>query len=138
MSSSLTGPTIKMINTRKDRRGGVAVEFALIMPLMTTMLLGIIEYGLYFNEKQHLQNILIQSCGEEFYEDAEYLFGSRYGTCIGCSMSLEEDDKFYYCILRKDHKQYTNFFPASSMPQNMNMEAVKRKDEEKEDTDAYY
>jgi Flp pilus assembly protein TadG len=37
--------------TVADERGAVAVEFALLLPLLVTLLMGIIQMGLAFNEK---------------------------------------------------------------------------------------
>ena len=62
-----------MTKLKKNRRGAAAIEFALLLPVMMTILLGIIEYGLYFNERQLLQNILNETCGETFYTDAVIL-----------------------------------------------------------------
>lgn len=33
-----------------ERRGSQAVEFALILPVMLTMLMGVIDYGMYFSQ----------------------------------------------------------------------------------------
>jgi hypothetical protein len=123
---------------RKERKGAAAIEFALILPAFMAILLGIIEFGMYFNERQYLYNILVASCGEDYYNDAEYLFIEKYGVCDGCAVSLLEDDKYYYCSLDKEHDQLTNFFPPTVMPQHMNMEAVTRKDDEEEETGYYY
>ena len=123
---------------RKERKGAAAIEFALILPAFMAILLGIIEFGMYFNERQYLYNILVASCGEDYYVDAEYLFVERFGVCDGCAVSLMEDDKYYYCSLDKEHAQLTNFFPPPVIPQHMNMEAVTRKDDEEEETGYYY
>ncbi len=41
---------------RSGRRGAEIIEFALILPLLLTMLLGIIEYGLMFSQMLSVQS----------------------------------------------------------------------------------
>ena len=41
-----------MIHSSRDRRGQAAVEFALILPLLLILLVGIIEFGRAWNEHQ--------------------------------------------------------------------------------------
>ena len=62
-----------MTKLKKNRRGAAAIEFALLLPVMMTILLGIIEYGLYFNERQLLQNakIMLESVRRKTEEQIE-------------------------------------------------------------------
>lgn len=39
-----------MTSRRRDDSGAAAVEFALILPIVLTILFGILQYGLYFND----------------------------------------------------------------------------------------
>ena len=48
---------------KKDRRrGGAVVEFAVVLPLLITLLLGVIEYGWLFMVRQTLQNAAREGC----------------------------------------------------------------------------
>ncbi len=47
---------------RKRRRGAAVVEFAVISPLLLTMLFGIIEYGYIFMVRQSLTNAAREGC----------------------------------------------------------------------------
>lgn len=40
-----------MISFRSDSRGASAVEFAVVLPLLLTLLVGIIEFGFFFNQQ---------------------------------------------------------------------------------------
>ncbi|MCH7924486.1 MAG: pilus assembly protein [Planctomycetes bacterium] len=44
------------------RRGGAIVEFAVVLPLLLTILLGIIEYGYVFMVRQSLQHAAREGC----------------------------------------------------------------------------
>ena len=44
------------INSRRSQRGVVLVEFAMILPLLTFLLMGIFYFGLLLREHQILQN----------------------------------------------------------------------------------
>jgi hypothetical protein len=41
-----------MRNLREDRRGGAAVEFALVLPILLTLVFGVVEFGLLWNVYQ--------------------------------------------------------------------------------------
>ena len=125
-----------MAKLKKNRRGAAAVEFALLLPVMMTILLGMIEYGLYFNEKQLLQNILNETCGETFYTDAEDIFIGHYDVCWGCDINLTDNESFYFCTLDKDHDQYTGFFTSGMIPAKIVLESVRRKTEEQIEAEA--
>jgi len=43
-------------------RGGAVVEFAVVLPLLMTILLGIIEYGWVFMVRQTMQNAAREGC----------------------------------------------------------------------------
>ncbi len=49
---------------RRDhrRRGGAIVEFAVVLPLLLTILFGIIEYGYVFMVRQSLQHAAREGC----------------------------------------------------------------------------
>jgi Flp pilus assembly protein TadG len=51
----MTRNTRLTFNTRSDR-GAVAVEFALILPILLTILLGILEFGLAYNAQITITN----------------------------------------------------------------------------------
>lgn len=40
--------TATQTTRRRDQRGAVAVEFAIILPVLATLMLGMIQYGYYF------------------------------------------------------------------------------------------
>lgn len=44
------------------RRGGAIVEFAVVLPLLLTILFGIIEYGYVFMVRQSLQHAAREGC----------------------------------------------------------------------------
>lgn len=44
------------------RRGAAIVEFAVVLPLLITLLLGVIEYGWLFMVRQSLQNAAREGC----------------------------------------------------------------------------
>ena len=125
-----------MTKLKKNRRGAAAIEFALLLPVMMTILLGIIEYGLYFNERQLLQNVLNETCGETFYTDAEDIFIGHYGVCWGCDINVSDDEAFYFCTLEKEHNQYTGFFVSGMIPAKIMLESVRRKTEEQIEAEA--
>jgi len=135
---SLLALVCVMEKLKKNRRGGAAIEFALLLPVMMSILLGIMEYGLYFNERQLLQNILNETCGETFYTDAEEIFIGHYDTCWGCDINLADNDTFYFCTLDKEHNQYTGYFPPGMIPAKIVLESVRRKTEEQIEAEAGY
>ena len=47
---------------RKRRRGAAVVEFAVVLPLLLTVLFGIIEYGWVFMVRQTLQTAAREGC----------------------------------------------------------------------------
>lgn len=47
---------------RFERRGAAIVEFAVVLPLLLTILFGIIEYGWVFMVRQTLQNAAREGC----------------------------------------------------------------------------
>ncbi|MGB0715672.1 MAG: TadE/TadG family type IV pilus assembly protein [Phycisphaerae bacterium] len=48
--------------SRSRERGGAIVEFAVVLPLLLTVLFGIIEYGWVFSVRQTLQHAAREGC----------------------------------------------------------------------------
>jgi len=113
-----------------NRRGSTAIEFALVLPAMMSILLGIFEYGHYFSEKQELYNVITETCGEDFNSKADELILNYFDTCLACAYDTTENEEHYICDFTKPHNQITGFFPAEMVPQAFNLRAVKRKTEE--------
>jgi len=57
---------------RYDDRGTAAVEFAILIPLMCSLLFGIIDYGLFFNESLNVRQAVRESARRGVVQD----FGS--------------------------------------------------------------
>lgn len=47
----------KIAGFKKDKTGVAAVEFALIVPILLLLLVGLIDYGLYINTEMKLENM---------------------------------------------------------------------------------
>jgi protein-arginine kinase activator protein McsA len=127
-----------MKQQRKQRRGAAAIEFALTLPLMMSILLGIIEFGFYLNNKQVYQNIVAETCGVDYYDQVQEVLISYYGGCSTCYAQLTEDPFRYICDMEKPYNQITGFFPASMMPTSFNLRAIKRKTEEQIEAESEY
>jgi hypothetical protein len=124
---------------RKQKRGAAAIEFALVLPVMMSILLGVIEYGYYFTEKQVLYNIVSESCGVDYYAQAEDIFLNYFSSCPACAANLTEDPERYVCDMEKPYYQLTGFFPEGMVPIKFSIRAVKRKTQEEiEETGEYY
>ena len=127
-----------MKQQRKQRRGAAAIEFALTLPLMMSILLGIIEFGFYLNNKQVYQNIVAETCGVDYYDQVQEVLVSYYGGCSTCYAQLTEDPFRYICDMEKPYNQITGFFPAGMMPASFNLRAIKRKTEEQIEAESGY
>ena len=115
---------------RRQRKGAAAIEFAFVTPVMIAIFLAMVEYGLYFTEKQELYNIVTESCGEDYNAVMEDLMLNYFESCIACDVDLIEEEEHYICDLTKQHYQITGFFPAAMVPQKFELRAVKKKTEE--------
>ena len=127
-----------MKQQRKQRRGAAAVEFALTLPLMMSILLGIIEFGFYLNSKQIYQNIVAETCGVDYYDQVQEVLSSYYGGCSECYAQLTEDPSRYICDMEKPYNQITGFFPDGTMPTGFNIRAIKRKTQEQIEAESEY
>ena len=60
----MTGWKSRIARRHRDhrRRGGAIVEFAVVLPLLLTILFGIIEYGYVFMIRQSLQHAAREGC----------------------------------------------------------------------------
>lgn len=60
----MTGWKSRITRRHRDhrRRGGAIVEFAVVLPLLLTILFGIIEYGYVFMVRQSLQHAAREGC----------------------------------------------------------------------------
>jgi Flp pilus assembly protein TadG len=70
----MTNPTLKtrrISETRERRRGAAVVEFAVILPLLIALLLGVIEYGWLFMVRQTLQNAAREGCRQKVLQTSE-------------------------------------------------------------------
>ena len=125
---------------RKEKKGAAAIEFALVLPVMMMILMGVIEYGYYFSEKQVLYNIVSESCGEDYYAQANDIFLNYFDSCPACSAVLTEDPERYVCDMEKVYNQLTGFFPPGFVPDKFSVRAIKRKTQEEiiEETGEYY
>ena len=115
---------------RRQRKGAAAIEFAFVAPVMIAIFLAMVEYGLYFTEKQELYNIVTESCGEDYNAVMEDLMLNYFESCLACDVDLVEEEEHYICDLTKQHYQITGFFPAAMVPQKFELRAVKKKTEE--------
>lgn len=118
----------------KKNKGSNSIEFALILPVLLILLVGIIEYGFYFNEKLQFQNLINETCGEDYYEEADYLFIDVYKLCGECTVDMWEEENFIFCSMERDYNQMFNLFNDNMFPKLIFVEAVKSKDDEEEDT----
>jgi len=116
-----------------SRRGAAAIEFALVLPAMLSILLGIFEYGYHFSEKQGLYNVITETCGEDFNSKADELILNYFDSCLACTYDTMDEEEHYICDFTKPHYQITGFFPANMVPQAFNLRAVKQKTEEQID-----
>lgn len=62
---------------RRGERGAAAVEFALVVPILVALLLGIVDYGLLFTDTVSTRNGV--------REAARHGVVSDFGTCTGTS-----------------------------------------------------
>tara|TARA_Y100000034_G_scaffold91992_1_gene111082 strand:- start:209 stop:580 length:372 start_codon:yes stop_codon:yes gene_type:complete len=115
---------------RRQRKGAAAIEFAFVAPVMIAIFLAMVEYGLYFTEKQELYNIVTESCGEDYSAVMDDLMLNYFESCIACDADLVEEEEHYICDLTKQHYQITGFFPAAMVPQKFELRAVSKKTEE--------
>ena len=127
-----------MKQQRKQTRGAAAIEFALTLPAMMAILLGIIEFGFYLNNKQIFQNIVAETCGIDYYDQVEEVLSNYYGGCSTCYAQLTEDPSRYICDMEKPYNQITGFFPDSTMPSSFNIRAIKRKTQEQIEAESGY
>lgn len=51
----------RLKNLRQDKRGATVVEFALIAPVFFFMVLGIVEYSIYYFRTSHLKHVLYEA-----------------------------------------------------------------------------
>ena len=119
---------------RRQRKGAAAIEFAFVAPVMIAIFLAMVEYGVYFTEKQELYNVVTESCGEDYYVEMNDLMLNYFDSCLACDVDLVEEEEHYICDLTKQHYQITGFFPANMVPQKFELRAVKKKTEEQMDT----
>ena len=115
---------------RRQRKGAAAIEVAFVAPVMIAIFLAMVEYGLYFTEKQELYNIVTESCGEDYYVEMDDLMLNYFDSCLACDVDLVEEEEHSICDLTKQHYQITGFFPANMVPQKFELRAVKKKPEE--------
>ncbi len=117
----------------KDKSGVAAVEFALIAPILLTLLIGTIDIGLYLNDKMKLESVArssaeylittrdldnvvadvvtpyyVDDAGPAIVTDAEFLCECEGGVAVECALGICSDEgdykrRFYDVTLTRTH-----------------------------------